>query len=112
MSQIPTHGIPSPHHSPGPALSVDSAAALTPINDVVRKSSSERQAKCEILKGKARGKKQKERWDEHEGMQANQMQVEKGGDSCEGRDGKPKNKTKRSAIAYHAPDFSVPVFFA
>ncbi len=53
--EIPTHGIPSPHHSPGPALSVDSAAALTPINDVVRRSSSERQAKVRIfLKGKAK----------------------------------------------------------
>ncbi len=29
--EIPTHGIPTPHHSPGPVLSVDSAAALTPI---------------------------------------------------------------------------------
>jgi hypothetical protein len=35
--QIPRHGIPSPHHIPGPALSVDSAAALTPIIDVVEK---------------------------------------------------------------------------
>jgi hypothetical protein len=43
--EIPTHGIPSPHHSPWPVLSVDSAAALTPINDVVRRSSSELQAK-------------------------------------------------------------------
>ena len=37
--KIPTHGIPSLHLSPGPALSVDSAAALTPIiNDVERRS--------------------------------------------------------------------------
>ncbi len=45
--EIPTHGIPSPHHdhSSGPALCIDSAAALTPINEVVRRSSSERQAK-------------------------------------------------------------------
>jgi hypothetical protein len=33
--EIPTHGIPLPRHSPGPALSVDSAAALTPIIDDV-----------------------------------------------------------------------------
>ena len=52
---MPTHGIPLPHHSPGPALSVDRAAALTPINDVVRRSSSELQAKVQIfVKGKAR----------------------------------------------------------
>jgi hypothetical protein len=37
------------HHSPGSALSVDSAAALTPINDVVRRSSFERQAKVQIF---------------------------------------------------------------
>jgi hypothetical protein len=37
-SQKPTQGIPSPHHSPGPALSVDSAAALTPIIDGVGKA--------------------------------------------------------------------------
>jgi hypothetical protein len=43
--EIPTHGIPSQQHSPGPALSVDSAAALTPISDVLRRSSSKRQAK-------------------------------------------------------------------
>ncbi len=53
--EIPMHSIQSPHHSPWPALSVDSAAALTPINDVVRRSSSERQAKVRnFLKGKAR----------------------------------------------------------
>jgi hypothetical protein len=38
--EIPTHGIQSPHHSPGPELSLDSAAVLTPINDVVKKKSS------------------------------------------------------------------------
>ena len=55
--EIPTHGIPSPHHSPGPALSVDSAAALTPIIGVVRKSSSEQQARVQHFgKGKASSK--------------------------------------------------------
>jgi hypothetical protein len=42
------------HHSPGPALSVDSTAALKPINDVVRRRSSERQAKVQFfVKGSA-----------------------------------------------------------
>jgi hypothetical protein len=55
--KILAHCIPSPHHSPGPALSVDSAAALTPIIDVVRKSSAEQQAKVQFLgKGKASSK--------------------------------------------------------
>jgi hypothetical protein len=41
--EIPTLGIPSPRHSPGPAvLSVDSAAALTPIIDDVGESSGGR----------------------------------------------------------------------
>jgi hypothetical protein len=39
---------------------------------------------------KRKGKKQLEQWDRHEGMQADQMQVEKGGDSSKGRNGKPK----------------------
>jgi hypothetical protein len=34
------HGIQSHQHSPGPALSVDSAAALTPIIDGVEKDSN------------------------------------------------------------------------
>ena len=52
--EIPTHGIPSPLHSAGPALSVDSAAALTPIIGVVGKSSSEQQARVQYFgKGKA-----------------------------------------------------------
>jgi hypothetical protein len=47
--EIPAHGNPSPHHSPGPALSVDSAAALTPIICVLRKRSSRQQvAKVQI----------------------------------------------------------------
>jgi hypothetical protein len=63
--------------------------ALTPINYVVRRSSSERQAKVQnVCEGK--GTKQWALWDEHEGMQAIQMQVEKGRGSCEGRNGKPK----------------------
>ena len=33
--EIPMHGIPSPHHSPGPALSVDSAAALRPLTPII-----------------------------------------------------------------------------
>ena len=37
--EIPTHGIPSPRHSAGPALSVDSTAGLTPIIDGVEESS-------------------------------------------------------------------------
>ena len=37
--EIPTHGIPSPRHSPGPALSVDSAVTLTPIINGVEESS-------------------------------------------------------------------------
>jgi hypothetical protein len=37
-----------------------------------------------------KGMKQWERWDEHEEMQANQMQVKKGSCSCGGRNGNPK----------------------
>jgi hypothetical protein len=37
--EIPTHGIPSPRHSPGPVLSIDSAAALRPITTDVEESS-------------------------------------------------------------------------
>jgi hypothetical protein len=39
--EIPTHGIPSPRHSPGAALSVDSAAALMPIAAALRPQSVE-----------------------------------------------------------------------
>jgi hypothetical protein len=41
--EIPMHGIPLQHNSPWPALSLDSAAALTPIISVVEKMSSEQQ---------------------------------------------------------------------
>jgi hypothetical protein len=62
--EIPTHGIPSPHHSPRPALSLDSAAALTPINDVVKKKSSEAALRCKFREGN--GTQQMEQCSEQE----------------------------------------------
>jgi hypothetical protein len=71
------HGIPSPHHSPGPALSIDSAAALTPINDEEEQLRAASKS-AKFLKGK--GKKQLELWDETRAREemGNQKQDENG----------------------------------
>ena len=99
----------APSHSPGPAPSVDSAAALTPINYVVRRSSSERQAKVQkkIVKGSARAMRAMGRA-RRDASNSNARGKSSG--SCERRDGHPKIRTKRNAITHLSPGSRGPVF--
>ena len=56
--RTPTHGIPSPLHSPGPAPSVDGAAAMPIIDGEAKKQlQSNKQNGCKFLRGNVKWQK-------------------------------------------------------
>ena len=67
--EIPTHGIPSPHHSPGPALSLDSASAFNVHHRRRREEELLGSKQYDAIFQEVNGIQQMGQGDELEGMQ-------------------------------------------